>query len=452
MTMRSVIGLISFFLIIPLTMTWAQHYSVVKEFSGSDGQGPVGPLVLSGNTFYGNTYLGGSSNYGTLFTMKTDGTSFSVLRNFLSPIHTNGAIPGGNLILSGNTLFGTTEAGGNYGGGTIFRVNTNGTDYGVLRPFGIANENSFRPRAGLVLVGNTLFGATYGKNTPTGYGTVFRVSTNGSNFTLLMDFYLFALPGDGRNPYTSLTPSGTNLFGTTYGGGTSGNGTIFRMGTNGSFAYLKHFSGSDGANPRTPLLIAVTTLFGMTINGGASSLGTIYKLNTNGTSYSVLKHFSGSDGALPLGSLLLISNYLYGTTYSGGAFGLGTLFRIHTNGSGFAVIKDFSGLDGANPSGGLVRSGHNLYGATYAGGNSDNGVIFALNLTPIITIASLGNMIELSWPAATGLEYQVQSKTNLSQPIWNDLGGTITATGPTTTVTHSIEPAQQRFYRVFLRH
>lgn len=451
MNNRSLFRWIAFLAVTLLTKAHAQSYSVVKEFNGSDGQGPVGPLVLSENTLYGTTYIGGSSNYGTVFTLKTDGTGFSVLRNFLNPTHANGAIPSGNLILSGNTLFGTTEAGGQ-GLGTVFRMNTNGTAFSVIHPFGAGDPNSARPRGGVVMVGTTLFGTTYGKATPGGYGTIFRVNTNGNNFLAMLAFSPIVFPGDGSNPYTGLTAAGTNLYGTTYSGGNSGNGTIFRMGTNGGFSYLKHFTGSDGANPRTPLLLAGNTLFGMTWNGGTSSLGTIYKLNTNGTGFAVLKHFSGSDGSSPLGSLLLISNYLYGTTYSGGAFGLGTLFRIHTNGSSFAVIKDFDGSEGANPGGGLVRSGNLLYGTTYSGGSSDNGVIFALNLSTAVSITRSGSSTEISWNSALGLEYQLQFKTNLTQPSWFTLGEIINGDGPTTSVTDTIEPEQQRFYRVVLLH
>jgi uncharacterized repeat protein (TIGR03803 family) len=451
MCIRIWAGLVALLSAVSLTPVCAQTYSLLKEFTGGDGQGPVGPLILSGSTFYGNTYLGGDFNCGTIFTIKTDGSGFNVLRHFGALSDANGSLPTGNLILFGNVLFGTTEAGG-LGSGTVFRMNTDGTNYTVIRPFGIGAENSVRPRAGLVVVGNTLFGTTYGKSDPSGWGTVFRVATNGGNFMALMDFYAFMPPGGGHNPYTSLTVSGTNLFGTTVAGG-SGNGTIFRTSTNGlGFATIKQFTGTDGASPRTPLLLAGNVLYGMTLGGGASSNGTIYKLNTNGMGYTVLKHFSGSDGAQPLGNLLLVSNYLYGTTYSGGLFGQGVLFRIHTNGSNFSVIKEFTGLDGANPSGGLVRSGDRLYGATYFGGASDSGVIFVLNLAPVVSITSDGSIVELSWPAAAGLEYQVQYKTSLDQSVWSDLGGSIIADSSTASVTDPVGPDARRLYRVLLLH
>ena len=327
MNTRDIIRLVVVLAAMLFTLARAQTYSVLREFSGSDGQGPVGPLVLSGNSLYGTTYLGGISNYGTIFVLRTDGASHSVLKHFEGPSHAHGAIPSGNLILLGNALFGTAEAGGSYGIGTVFKIGTNGSGFTVVYPFGFSDPYSARPRAGLVAIGSTLFGTTYGKQTPVSYGTVFRVHTNGSSFLAPIRFDPQMFPGDGKNPYTGLTASGTNLFGTTYAGGTSGYGTIFRMGTNGPFAYIKHFTGSDGANPRTPLLISGSALFGATMYGGSSALGTLFKVNTNGTGFTVLKHFAGGDGALPLGSLMLAGKYLYGTTYSGGSSDMGMYFQ-----------------------------------------------------------------------------------------------------------------------------
>ena len=56
---------------------------------------------------------------------------------------------------------------------------------------------------------------------------------------------------DGREPYGSLTLSGSTLYGMTYGGGDSGVGTVFSMGTNGSgFTLLHEFaSGADDGQP-----------------------------------------------------------------------------------------------------------------------------------------------------------------------------------------------------------
>ncbi len=60
----------------------AQTSTVLKHFTGSDGAWPDAGLVLSGSTLYGTTSLGGSSNKGTVFQMNTDGTGYTVLKNY----------------------------------------------------------------------------------------------------------------------------------------------------------------------------------------------------------------------------------------------------------------------------------------------------------------------------------------------------------------------------------
>src|ERR1700722_18234323 len=50
--------------------------------TNSDGANPHAGLILSGNTLYGAAYRGGSSGYGTVFAVKTDGSSFAILNSF----------------------------------------------------------------------------------------------------------------------------------------------------------------------------------------------------------------------------------------------------------------------------------------------------------------------------------------------------------------------------------
>ncbi len=61
--------------------------------------------------------------------------------------------------------------------------------------------------------------------------------------------------------------------------------------------------------------------------------------------------------------------------------------------------------------------------------------------------------INLSWSAMTGMNYQVQYKTNLvTQPNWINLGGVLNATGNTVSLTdpNAAANSPQRFYRVQL--
>ncbi len=156
----------------------------------SDGANPYGGLILLGNTLYGTAVDGGSSGAGTVFALNTDGTGFTNLHSFTALSHitygtnSDGGHPEAGLILSGNTLYGTAASGGSSGYGTVFAVSTNGTGFTTLYSFtawgtnssgGQTNSDGFYPRAGLILSGNTLYG-TAGYGGSSGNGTVFSLS------------------------------------------------------------------------------------------------------------------------------------------------------------------------------------------------------------------------------------------------------------------------------------
>src|SRR6266446_2534070 len=102
--------------------------------TNSDGANPQAGLILSGNTLYGTAGDGGNSNYGTVFTVNTDGTGFTNLHSFTG---SDGAGPQAELITSssGNTLYGTAWGGGSSGAGTVFAVNSDGTGFTNLHSF-----------------------------------------------------------------------------------------------------------------------------------------------------------------------------------------------------------------------------------------------------------------------------------------------------------------------------
>jgi len=88
--------------------------------------------------------------------------------------------------LSGNTLYGTTYWGGNNNAGSVFAISTNGTDFTNLYLFDRMNEG---PNGDLLLTGNTLYGTTeVGGNSD--FGTIFSLSLLGmapsSNSTIIM--------------------------------------------------------------------------------------------------------------------------------------------------------------------------------------------------------------------------------------------------------------------------
>jgi len=147
----------------------------------------------------------------------------------------NGANPQTTLILSGSTLYGTTEGGGAYGDGEVFSLPLTGGTPTVLASFDGANGES--PIGNLVLSGDTLYGTTFSGGTDND-GTVFSVPITGG---ILTDLVSFNGP-NGQNPSGGVTLSqdGGTLYGTTELGGAGygsdgnddqGEGTVFAVST-----------------------------------------------------------------------------------------------------------------------------------------------------------------------------------------------------------------------------
>jgi uncharacterized repeat protein (TIGR03803 family) len=144
----------------------------VPAVTNNDGACPEGELTLLGNTLYGTTVGGGSSASGTVFAINIDGTGFTNLYTFSGG--NDGAHPQAGLTSSGNTLYGTAYGGGSSGNGTVFAINTDGTGFTSLYSFGDGNDGA-HPQTALILSGNTLYGTTL-RGGSSGNGTVFSLS------------------------------------------------------------------------------------------------------------------------------------------------------------------------------------------------------------------------------------------------------------------------------------
>ena len=150
-------------------------------------------LALEGDTLYGTTESGGAlgNPFGNVFKVNTDGTGYAVLKMFDG---TNYALPFGGVIVSNHVLFGTTRyAPGS--GGTVYRMNTDGTGFAVLHTFPSSSTNNFEgaePVAEVLLDGGVLYGTTSVSGSGNS-GTIFQVGTDGNNFAVLHSF----LPGHG---------------------------------------------------------------------------------------------------------------------------------------------------------------------------------------------------------------------------------------------------------------
>ena len=458
----------------------------------SDGVNPDAGLILSGKTLYGAAASGGKSMSGTLFAVNTDGSDFTNLYSFtetsaLNTTNSDGAFPSARLVLSGSILYGTAPYGGTNGNGTVFTVNTNGLGFTILHTFSASYLNSddaytngdgANPNE-VILSGNTLYGTTFGSGT-NGCGTIFAINTDGTDFTNLHNFGGF--PSDGAEPLAGLILSGNTLYGTTIGGGSADVGTVFKINTDGTdFTNMHNFGSfpSDGANPYGGLILSGNTLYGAAVDGGTNGSGTVFAVNTDGTDFTNLHIFStsypnsdgaytNSDGLGPQAGFILSGNTLYGTTSGGGTNGNGTVFAINTDGTNFMNLYNFTATltnsygvytnsdgsyNGYIDTAELVLSGNTLYGTTEFGGINGDGTVFSLSLesvsTPVFQSAKLTNgQFMLTWSAVSNDVYQLQYKTNLTQANWINIGGTITASNTVLSATSATGSDQQRFYRV----
>jgi uncharacterized repeat protein (TIGR03803 family) len=363
-------------------------FAVLHSFAGgSDGKSPYAALIVDASGFlYGTTYGDGTTG-SVVFKVKTDGTSYSVLHTLDGGI-SNGIGSYAALLSDGaGNLYGTTHSGGASDFGTVFTVRTDGTGFGLLHSFAGGLSDGRYPQAALIPDGaGFLYGTTLnGGASPLGMGTVFRLKTDGTGFQLL---HAFTGGADGANPYySSLLLDAGSLYGTTFFGGASSQGVLFKMGTNGSgFTTLHAFAGgaSDGGFCYSAVISdGAGNLLGTTLSGGAPKLGTVFRVKNDGTGFALLHAFIDSDGADPIGSLILDgSGFLYGTTQFGGAFTAGDVYKIKNDGSSFVVLHDFgsSASDGQKPNGGLVLDDSGfLYGTTIQGGGSLRyGTVFKL--------------------------------------------------------------------------
>jgi len=200
-------------------------FTVLKTFAGPDGIEPY-KLVRAGTMLYGTTALGGNYSKGTVFRLNTDGTGFAVLKHLTGA---DAAYPADSLVLSGTTLYGATYGGGTCCG-TLFRIDIDGSGYSVLKAFDPKTDGD-GPYGDLLVIGTTLYG-TAEEDGPAGGGTVFKMGTDGNGFTVLNAFGVpdssFEGPADGALPTGALVFSGRTLYGTTLEGGLS-NGTIFSL-------------------------------------------------------------------------------------------------------------------------------------------------------------------------------------------------------------------------------
>lgn len=313
----------------------------------------------------------------------------------------DGRHPFGGLVADASgALYGTANAGGQYGYGTVFKLTpsasgqtwTETTLYSFCR-LSSCDDGSY-PEAGLVfdnqgaLYGTTSEGGDYG------YGMVFQltppaVSGGPWTETVLYSFCKLFECFDGSYPQSGVIfDNHGSLYGTTEGaGGILGQGTVFELTPNpGHASWLRQtlyvfcsvgFYCTDGKYPVGGLVFGKDgALYGTTIQGGSSGgttdcsppyellgCGTVFQLrpptNSHGWTETVIHNFTNGAGKGRNGGAFPSTRLIFGKD--------GALYGTATGGASFSsAVSDGSAFKMTPPAtSGAAWAFHNLYDFGY---------------------------------------------------------------------------------------
>lgn len=374
-------------------------YKDLVNFDTTNGQNPIQMTLVQGidGDLYGTTELGGTYGYGTVFKISPSGT-LTALWSFCEKKNSNGFCADGDQPMAGLTLviggdlYGTTFGGGEHNAGTVFKITPAGeltTVYSFCSLGGCAD--GLNPNSGTALIQGTdanLYGST-SKN-------FFRLTPAGK-LTTLYTYPSFAV----QYPTGVLQASDGNFY-ITVSGGVAQNGFILKITPAGKAATLYSFCSLtkclDGANPGGPLVQGANgNFYGTTANGGKYGNGTFFELTLAGKLTTLHSFDYGTAGNLGAdensGLILGADGNFYGVASEGGedcVFGCGTLFRMTPAGMLTTVYEFTGGNFSWGPWGIAQDTDGTFYGTTTNGGPKSIGTVYSVSdgLAPFVELVT----------------------------------------------------------------
>lgn len=383
-------------------------FSKIYDFTVSEGGKPEsGLLQLSDGTLYGTTGYGGNKEVGTIFKINPDGSGYKTLHHFtaLTGIFTTGSLS----QLSDGRIIGATLLGGLYFHGLIYTIKPDGSSFSVIHNFN-GTSGRYHPLSGVKEIDGYIYGAASGAYKLKIDGSDFQkidapgdiLSTYGdSQILALSSLYIFKITNDQSTsifnfnfqknsyypsqiiqasssastvygltagglydkgaifkiddsgyktiynfneytPTTNLIYTDNHIYGIAYGFDETGHSKeiIFRLNTDGSaFTVVKTFLNS--ANIQSGGFIAA---FSKLFILDRQQTPKIYSINLDGSDFKELHTFSESEGR-PRSHLIEIDGFLYGTTGQNDTNTKSTIYRMDINGNNFSVVYNLLPID-----------------------------------------------------------------------------------------------------------
>jgi uncharacterized repeat protein (TIGR03803 family) len=186
----------------------------IYNFSGSDGSSPYSGIVFDAQgNIYGTTWMGGPNSNGTVYRLTPSGGNWFLQTLYSFPNSGDGKYPVASLLMdaSGN-LYGTTEAGGSGGGGTVFELSPSGGGWTFTVLYSFSGQDGPLDTLAMDAAGN-LYGTTFADGAYN-EGSVFKLTRNNGSWSFT-DLHDFTGGPDGAYPVGGVTlGSGGVMFGT----------------------------------------------------------------------------------------------------------------------------------------------------------------------------------------------------------------------------------------------
>jgi uncharacterized repeat protein (TIGR03803 family) len=352
---------------------------VLHTFTGTDGRDPNSTLAEGPDgALYGLTMNGGAYDCGTAYRLTRAG-DFSLLHEFTCGA--DGKAPLGQLwidadgTLSGTTVYGGNVTQGNLGFGTVFSLGPDGSNFTTLYRFSYIDGAypGFSPSSSLrggVVRGpdGVLYGTTDAGGAPlySNLDTGVLFSLDSAGFHILHHFLVNAKPA------LAIGPDGKVYGITEFDRTPGGQGRLFRWDSTGytDVIQFQHYNIVVGDAPAF-LSAGPDALYAFTSYGGTDPNGFAFKVTPDGTVTLLAALLSSTRPASPA-TILPGGDLLYVNT-SGSS---GSILRIHPEDVSTSTEFAFSSTQGLTPMS-LVSAGDGtFYGTAWQGGRFGGGQVF----------------------------------------------------------------------------